>query len=702
MHRILRCALPFVAILAAPLAAQRADTVGLQRILVAEDARGLGRDGVTPLIDGLTAKPVLLRLMAARGVGRLQRPEFGDQIAALLHDSDAGVRAEAANALAQSVNRADRRNADSLQPAVLHAADLLTVALSAERDRSARDAMADALGRLPYADSASGRAAERAIVAGLPLNGSLGTVRGLYWLAANRRSGGGLGAESIERLRRVAGTRADSLAPVRRVALLALTSMRALDSATVMRAVADRDPQVRRLALAGVAAMTPAARAAAIHTALATHSVVVRIAAVSAYRAGGSSPDCTPLIALAHDPVDAVALVAIDSLALPCSNQAAVNQGLQQIMVTRVTRGPVDHRWQRAAHALISLARRDPALAMPTIATYAGARGWGMRLSAANAAAVANDTATLRALAHDADHNVAEAAIAGLARRVRHGADALYIAALASSGNQTVRAAAMALAGAPDTASLPALYQALARLTAGRRENSRDPRVAILQRVAELGRAGDSVAVAPYLTDFDTTVAALAAKTLTTWTDRTWTADAHPLVIAEEPLAAIAMAKPVEIAVTMAASSGGGTFVIQLFNAEAPATTARVLRLAREHYYDGHVFQRVEPNFVVQGGGVDASEYVGDSTFMRDELGLRSHGQWTVGISSRGRDTGDAQWFINLVDNVRLDHEYTVAGAIVSGQVVAAGILAGDRIARVVVRGKSPHHFGSFKSQSAP
>ncbi|HEY4320946.1 MAG TPA: peptidylprolyl isomerase [Gemmatimonadales bacterium] len=685
MHRSLRCTLPFVAVLASPLAAQRADTAGLQRILVAEDARGLGGDGVTPLIDGLTAKPALLRLTAVRGLGRLQRPESGDQIAALLHDDSAAVRAEAANALAQSVNRAARRTADSLQPAVLRAGVLLAAALERERAPAARDAIADALGRLPFADTASGHAAERAIVAVLPPSGTFGTVRGLYWLALYRSSGGGLGAESVDRLRHIAATHADSLAVVRRVALLALTSMRALDSATVMRGVADRDPQVRRLALAGVATMTPAARSAAIQTALATNSTVVRIAAVSAYRAGSSTPDCTPLVAMTHDPVDAVALVAIDSLALPCSNQASVNQALQAIIATPVTRGPVDHRWQRAAHALVSLAHRDPAGATATIAKYAESPAWGVRLAAADAAVATNDTSTLRVLARDADHNVAEAAITGLARRVRHGADPLYIEALSSAGNQTIRAAAMALARSPDTASLPALYRALARLTAGRRENSRDPRVAILQRVAEIGHAGDSAEVVRYLADFDTTVAALAAKTLTTWTGRPWAADPHPLPIAEAPLAGIAVGKPPEIAVTMAASSGGGRFVIRLFSAEAPATVARIVRLVREHYYDGHVFQRVEPNFVVQGGGGDASEYVGDSTFMRDELGLPSHLQWTLGISSRGRDTGDAQWFINLVDNTRLDHEYTVAGVIVSGQSVAAGILAGDRIAQVKV-----------------
>jgi cyclophilin family peptidyl-prolyl cis-trans isomerase len=56
-----------------------------------------------------------------------------------------------------------------------------------------------------------------------------------------------------------------------------------------------------------------------------------------------------------------------------------------------------------------------------------------------------------------------------------------------------------------------------------------------------------------------------------------------------------------------------------------------------------------------------------------------------VGLSTRGRDTGDAQIFINLVDNVRLDHNYTIFGEVVNGMDVVDGILEGAEIASVVV-----------------
>jgi cyclophilin family peptidyl-prolyl cis-trans isomerase len=65
------------------------------------------------------------------------------------------------------------------------------------------------------------------------------------------------------------------------------------------------------------------------------------------------------------------------------------------------------------------------------------------------------------------------------------------------------------------------------------------------------------------------------------------------------------------------------------------------------------------PNFVIQGGSPGANEYAGHKEYMRDEVGGRN-GRGSVGLSTRGRNTGDAQFFINLVDNPRLNFDYTV------------------------------------------
>jgi cyclophilin family peptidyl-prolyl cis-trans isomerase len=135
----------------------------------------------------------------------------------------------------------------------------------------------------------------------------------------------------------------------------------------------------------------------------------------------------------------------------------------------------------------------------------------------------------------------------------------------------------------------------------------------------------------------------------------------------------------------MAPASGGDTIVLRLHPDHAPAAVARVAWLARRGYYDGLTWHRVVPNFVIQGGSPAMNEYVGDGPFMRDELGGLSHLRGTVGISTRGRDTGDAQWFVNLVDNLRLDPDYTVFATVESGLDVADRILEGDVMARVEV-----------------
>ena len=122
-----------------------------------------------------------------------------------------------------------------------------------------------------------------------------------------------------------------------------------------------------------------------------------------------------------------------------------------------------------------------------------------------------------------------------------------------------------------------------------------------------------------------------------------------------------------------------------LITSEAPATVLRFARLAESGYYNGTTFHRVEPNFVIQGGSPGANEYIGDASFMRDEVGQWPHVRGAVGISTRGRDTGDAQIFIDLVDIPALDHEFTVFGQVLNGLDLIDRILEGDVIERVEI-----------------
>ncbi len=86
---------------------------------------------------------------------------------------------------------------------------------------------------------------------------------------------------------------------------------------------------------------------------------------------------------------------------------------------------------------------------------------------------------------------------------------------------------------------------------------------------------------------------------------------------------------------------------------------------------------------MIQGGSPGANEYAGDGPYTRDELTARPHLRGTVGITTRGRDTGDAQIFVNLVDNVRLDHNYTIFAEVSAGMDVADAVLEGGTIERI-------------------
>lgn len=667
--------------------APRSDTAGLQRLLVAEDLRGHGPEGVAPLLDGLRSADSLLRRVAVRGLGRLQRADLGRRLLPSLADPLASVRAEAANALAQSLRMVRRGvvSTDSSQLTVTDARRALLAALAAEPDASAADAMAEALGRLPYADSAATQPALEAITSRARQRPGYGAVHGLYTLALVRRVVGPPPPATVDVLRQLARTGRDPA--VRRLAVLTLSIAAALDGPTTLQAARDPDEQVRRLALRGVLSLDSTDRALVVGRALKDSSAIVRIDAIGAVRAGSNPPDCGAIVTATRDPHPYVALVAIDSLGAPCRNAGDVAAVLARI-VTAQRNGLPDRAWQAPAHALVALAHMAPAVAAVLTPPYARAFRWQERVYAARAAAATSDTALLHTLSADTNANVREAAVTGLAQRLRHAADSVYVRVLGTNGHQAVLAAAAALAGTPDTsAALPAALDALDRLSRSRSENARDPRLMLLRRIGELGGPATVARLQPYLVDIDTSVAATAAALASRWSGKAVQAAPAPLPVAPEPLAAVLLAPDVRFRVSMAPESGGGTFTVRLLTRDAPATAAHLIHLVRSGYYNGLVLHRVEPNFVVQGGGAGATEYIGDTVFMRDELAWRTHARGTVGISSRGRDTGDAQWFINLVDNPLLDHEYTVFGTIVAGRAVAERILEGDRIGRIDVVG---------------
>ena len=200
-----------------------------------------------------------------------------------------------------------------------------------------------------------------------------------------------------------------------------------------------------------------------------------------------------------------------------------------------------------------------------------------------------------------------------------------------------------------------------------------------MTRLVEKGSAPDADRVSPYLRDFNPRVAELAAKAILQWTGVARDVDPQVRAPAAPDAAALEKVRRQRLRITMA---GGGVIEMRLLADEASATVLRVTQLAARGYYNGLTFHRVEPTFVLQGGSPGANEYMGDGPYMRDEPGV-AHNRGTVGISTRGRDTGDAQLFVNLVDSPRLDHAYTVFAVVERGMDVADRVLEGDVMTRV-------------------
>jgi cyclophilin family peptidyl-prolyl cis-trans isomerase len=359
--------------------------------------------------------------------------------------------------------------------------------------------------------------------------------------------------------------------------------------------------------------------------------------------------DCTALGVSLSDGSWPVRLRAMDLMTSACSSSDATVKQLETwidaLPANTNSRTAGNVSWHAAAHGIVALARMRPEEARSRAAKLASHKQWEVRMYSARAFAVLSDVAFLRTLARDADDNVKEAAIDALSKLTGHADDDVYLVALKANGAQAVRAAAIALKGSPREDVRAAANAAFDGWVKKQNASSRDARVALLEAA---GRPASDDKPPP------------------------------PRVEAPPRLVALALGADVKLRVTMSPKSGGGSFVVRLRGDNAPMMAARILALANRRYYDNGHWHRVEHDFVIQGAGPGTNEYVGYENYLRDELGTLPHVRGTVGMSTRGHDSGDAQWFINLRDNLRLLRDYTVFAEVVDGIDVVDGIMEGD------------------------
>lgn len=135
-----------------------------------------------------------------------------------------------------------------------------------------------------------------------------------------------------------------------------------------------------------------------------------------------------------------------------------------------------------------------------------------------------------------------------------------------------------------------------------------------------------------------------------------------------------------------------GNIELEMYRTDAPKTVENFVQLAKKGYYDGIIFHRVIPNFVIQGGDPTGTGSGGESIYgkkFEDETNANSplyktgYKRGVVAMANAGPNTNGSQFFICHKD-VSLPPNYTIFGVVVDGMDVVDKIAAtktgpGDR-----------------------
>ena len=162
---------------------------------------------------------------------------------------------------------------------------------------------------------------------------------------------------------------------------------------------------------------------------------------------------------------------------------------------------------------------------------------------------------------------------------------------------------------------------------------------------------------------------------------------------AAEPVPNAAPAGPVVALDVAQGRTALGTITIALDAEKAPISVRNFLKYVRSGHYEGTVFHRVMPGFMIQGGGFtpELEEKPTQGTIRNEaKNGLRNSRGAVAMARTNDPDSADAQFFINLRDNHRLDYGIGGAGYAVFGQVIE-GMEVVDRIALVPTTSRGPH-----------
>ena len=140
-----------------------------------------------------------------------------------------------------------------------------------------------------------------------------------------------------------------------------------------------------------------------------------------------------------------------------------------------------------------------------------------------------------------------------------------------------------------------------------------------------------------------------------------------------------------------------GTIVIELYPAVAPKTVANFESLVNKGFYNGLIFHRVVPDFVVQGGDPDGNGTGGPGYTVPAEIDKKErHLRGSVATARTGdavnpkRESSGSQFYICLEPQPGLDGDYTIFGGVVKGMEVVDQIKKGDRMKAITLAKEPP------------
>lgn len=130
-----------------------------------------------------------------------------------------------------------------------------------------------------------------------------------------------------------------------------------------------------------------------------------------------------------------------------------------------------------------------------------------------------------------------------------------------------------------------------------------------------------------------------------------------------------------------------GTMLIEFYDKDAPKAVANFVNLSKSGFYDGLIFHRVIPDFMVQGGDPTGTGRGGPGYKIDCELTGENqyHDRGVLSMAHAGRNTGGSQFFIchSRRNTAHLDRNHTCFGKVVEGVDVVDLIKQGDKIVKI-------------------